>query len=170
MQFTYIETTWSQHSLAQDILSPDCRRKKTRTLRLAQQGCFNLDLDLSIIIMHFLCSESRTRLENMDELCHLDLELDLDLAQIRIWWGSNSNILLDLDCAFKFSVHFIFLDSLLLPLKKDPPSSLWLYLIIKVDLFKINQRSSGLNSFVNYIILPISFTDVVASVQDKIIL
>ena len=38
---------------------------------------------------------------------------------------------------------------------------------IKVDLFKINQRSNALNNLAKYVMLSISFNDVVASVQDK---
>ena len=36
------------------------------------------------IIMHFLCGRSRTRLKNASEIWNLDLNLDLDLAEMGI--------------------------------------------------------------------------------------
>ena len=53
--------------------------------RLAQWGCFTLDPGLSVIT-HFLCGRSQTRLQNAVELCNLDL--DLVLVEIWIWWKS----------------------------------------------------------------------------------
>ena len=51
-----------------------------------------------LIIMHFLCGRSRTRLKNASEIWNLDL----NLAEIWISIASKKNVNLDLDHAFEF--------------------------------------------------------------------
>ena len=46
-----------------------------------------------LIIMHFLCGRSRTRLKNASEIWNLDLNLDLDLAEIWISIASNKMLI-----------------------------------------------------------------------------
>ena len=45
------------------------------------------------IIMHFVCGRSRTRLKNASEIWNLDLNLDLDLAEIWISIASNKMLI-----------------------------------------------------------------------------
>ena len=45
------------------------------------------------IVMHFLCGRSRTRLKNVSEIWNLDLNLDLDLAEIWISIASNKMLI-----------------------------------------------------------------------------
>ena len=45
------------------------------------------------IIMHFLCGRSRTTLKKASEIWNLDLNLDLDLAEIWISIASNKMLI-----------------------------------------------------------------------------
>ena len=66
--------------------------KKPALYKLEIKGAKGDDAIKLPIIMHFLCGRSRTSLKN-SSICYLDLNLDLDLADIWISIASNKMLI-----------------------------------------------------------------------------
>ena len=69
------------HIPRQDVIESDRIKKKKWCVCVCVWGDDAIKLS---IINHFLCGRSRTRLKNTSEIWNLDLNLELDLAEIWI--------------------------------------------------------------------------------------